>query len=94
MTRERIGIVTRSPAENDHLPIYEDLVRERGDVVAAAQIAAAHTQNQATELLGPEELLAAAEPNRWDGPSGHQHQHQHQKPTGHQHQNQLPSAFG
>lgn len=47
--------MTRSPAENDHLPIYEDLVRERGDVVAEAQIAAAHTQNQATELLGPEQ---------------------------------------
>ncbi|AZQ37411.1 hypothetical protein EJ357_31435 [Streptomyces cyaneochromogenes] len=59
--------MTRSPAENDHLPIYEDLVRERGDVVAEAQIAAAHTQNQATALLGD------AEPNpRWDAPTGHQ----------------------
>lgn len=60
--------MTRSPAENDHLPIYEDLVRERGDVVAEAQIAAAHTQNQATALLGD------AEPNHHrDGPTtGHQ----------------------
>ncbi len=58
--------MTRSPAENDHLPIYEDLVRERGDVVAEAQIAAAHTQHQATELLGD------AEPRPWDAPTGQQ----------------------
>lgn len=43
--------MTRTPAENDHLPIYEDLVRERGDVVTEAQIAAAHTQHQAAALL-------------------------------------------
>lgn len=43
--------MTRIPTEDDHLPIYEDLVRERGDAVAEAQIAAAHTENQATELL-------------------------------------------
>lgn len=79
MTHERIGIVTRSPAEYPHPPIYEDLIRERGDVVAAAQIAAAHTENQATQLLGP------AEPAHWDEPTGHQQQHQQQ---------QLPSAFG
>ncbi|MFJ8364071.1 hypothetical protein [Streptomyces sp. NPDC093984] len=35
----------------DHLPIYEDLVRERGDAVAEAQLAAEHTQHQAAELL-------------------------------------------
>ncbi|MFC4470151.1 hypothetical protein ACFPH6_37600 [Streptomyces xiangluensis] len=34
------------------MPIYEDLVRERGDVVAEAQMAAEHTQHQAAELLG------------------------------------------
>ncbi|MGX1564322.1 hypothetical protein [Streptomyces sp. NPDC055509] len=34
------------------MPIYEDLVQERGDVVAEAQIAAEHTQHQAAELLG------------------------------------------
>lgn len=66
-TSERIGIVTRSPAENVHLPIYEDLVRERGDVVAEAQMAAAHTQDQAADLLG-------GEADTWDGPTGHQPQ--------------------
>ncbi|MFE6621877.1 hypothetical protein ACFZBP_33950 [Streptomyces sp. NPDC008086] len=43
--------MTRTPTENNHLPIYEDLVRERGDAVAEAQQAAAHTQHQAAELL-------------------------------------------
>ncbi len=43
--------MTRTPTENNHLPIYEDLVRERGDAVAEAQLAAAHTQHQAAELL-------------------------------------------
>ncbi len=43
--------MTRTPPKEDHLPIYEDLVRERGDAVAEAQIAAAHTQHQAAELL-------------------------------------------
>lgn len=47
-------MVTRSPAERVHLPIYEDLIRERGDAVAAAQMAAAHTQGQAAALLGSE----------------------------------------
>jgi hypothetical protein len=44
--------VKRSPIENAELPIYDDLVRERGDVVAEAQLAARHTQDQAVELLG------------------------------------------
>ncbi|MGW0817476.1 hypothetical protein ACWD00_30335 [Streptomyces viridiviolaceus] len=44
--------MTRTLGESDHVPIYEDLVRERGDVVAEAQVAAEHTQNQAAELLG------------------------------------------
>lgn len=66
-TSEGIGMVSRSPAErNVHLPIYEDLVRERGDVVAEAQMAAAHTQDQAADLLGGEE------PHSWDGPAGQQ----------------------
>ncbi|MEV7386444.1 hypothetical protein [Streptomyces sp. NPDC091215] len=38
--------------EPGRLPIYEDLVRERGDVVAEARLAAAHTQHRAAELLG------------------------------------------
>lgn len=45
----------RTPTGSDHLPIYEDLVRERGDAVTEAQIAAAHTQHQASELLTPGE---------------------------------------
>jgi hypothetical protein len=44
--------VTRSAGEGDPVPIYADLVRERGDVVAEAQQAAARTQQQAAELLG------------------------------------------
>jgi hypothetical protein len=39
------------PTENDHLPIYEDLVRERGDAIAEARTAAERTQHQAAELL-------------------------------------------
>lgn len=56
--------MTRSTTGNDHPPIYEDLVRERGDVVAEAQMAAAHTQNQAAELL------SGGESHSWDGPTG------------------------
>ncbi|MEV5439368.1 hypothetical protein AB0K80_25650 [Streptomyces sp. NPDC052682] len=37
---------------NDNPPIYEDLIRELGDAVAEAQMAAEHTQHQAQELLG------------------------------------------
>jgi hypothetical protein len=43
--------MTHSSPENDRLPIYEDLIRERGDVVAEAQLAAEHTHHQAAELL-------------------------------------------
>jgi hypothetical protein len=59
--------VTRSPAENDHLPIYEDLVRERGDVVAEAQLAAAHTQHRAAELLPDENA------DHWNQRQGQHH---------------------
>jgi hypothetical protein len=52
--------VTRSPTENVELPIYEDLVRERGDAVAEAQLAAEHTQHQAVELLGRQGAAASA----------------------------------
>ncbi|MFD7323659.1 hypothetical protein ACFV9D_21600 [Streptomyces sp. NPDC059875] len=52
--------MTRTFHENDHLPIYADLVRECGDVVAEAQLAAAHVQHQAAALLtGPDEALQA-----------------------------------
>ncbi|MFC8432383.1 hypothetical protein [Streptomyces sp. NPDC057253] len=37
-------------------PIYEDLVRERGDVVADAQAAAEQAQYQAAQLLGSHPL--------------------------------------
>ena len=52
--------MTRTPTENDHLPIYEDLVRERGDAVAAAQLAARHTQHQAAALLTRQEAAQPA----------------------------------
>ncbi|MFE2263214.1 hypothetical protein [Streptomyces griseosporeus] len=41
--------MTYSSAQN--APIYEDLIRERGDVVAEAQRAAEHTHHQAAQLL-------------------------------------------
>lgn len=63
--------MTRTPTENDHLPIYEDLVRERGDAVTEAQIAAAHTQHQAAELLSD------GGPGGWDGRPGHAGQARH-----------------
>ncbi|PZT71286.1 hypothetical protein DN402_04480 [Streptomyces sp. SW4] len=44
--------MTRTSTGHDLQPIYEDLVRELGDAVAEAQSAAAHTEQQATELLG------------------------------------------
>ncbi|MGJ5754366.1 hypothetical protein [Streptomyces puniciscabiei] len=43
--------MTHSSTGKDHTPIYEDLIRERGDVVAEAQLAARHTQHQAAALL-------------------------------------------
>ena len=48
----KASTVTGSPSQGDHPPIYEDLVRERGDVVADAQSAAEHAQHQAAQLLG------------------------------------------
>ncbi|GED89614.1 hypothetical protein [Streptomyces sp. 6-11-2] len=44
--------MTPSPTEQIQLLIYDDLIRERGDVVAEAQLAAEHTQHQAMEVLG------------------------------------------
>ncbi len=60
--------MTRIPSGNDHPPIYEELVRERGDAVTEAQRAAAHTQHQAAELL------SGGEANNWDQPTGHDRQ--------------------
>lgn len=60
--------VTRTSTENDHLPIYEDLVRECGDVVTEARLAADHVQHQAAELLtGPD---AAQQAHRRDDGTG------------------------
>ncbi|MEV0633992.1 hypothetical protein AB0I77_03255 [Streptomyces sp. NPDC050619] len=53
-----------SSTENVQLPIYEDLVREHGDAVAEAQLAAERTQHQAAELLGGQD--AAPQPE-WRG---------------------------
>ncbi|WP_199791403.1 hypothetical protein [Streptomyces sp. 142MFCol3.1] len=51
--------MTLSPTENIQLTIYDDLVRERGDVVAEAKRAAEHTQHQAAALLGsPDDAFA------------------------------------
>ncbi|MGC0334111.1 hypothetical protein RKD23_007101 [Streptomyces sp. SAI-170] len=43
--------MTRTITPHD-APIYDDLVRERGDVVAEAQRAADHIEIQAAHLLG------------------------------------------
>ncbi|MFE3032413.1 hypothetical protein ACFXKY_12250 [Streptomyces canus] len=48
--------MTGSSNEGDTPPIYEDLVRERGDVVADAQAAAEQAQYQAAQLLGSHPL--------------------------------------
>lgn len=37
------------PTGNDHLPVYESLLRERGDVVAEARVAAEQMQHQAPQ---------------------------------------------
>ncbi|EFL35473.1 predicted protein [Streptomyces viridochromogenes DSM 40736] len=36
---------------NEELPIYESLVRERGDVVKEARVVSEETQHQATQAL-------------------------------------------
>ncbi|MEU6378938.1 hypothetical protein [Streptomyces sp. NPDC046909] len=43
--------MTSTPSEN-FLPIYENLVRERGDAITEAHLAAEHMHHQAVELLG------------------------------------------
>lgn len=47
-------------------PIYEDLVRELGDVVAEAQRAADHIEHQAADLLAGRRAPRPAHP-REDG---------------------------
>ncbi|WP_338783668.1 hypothetical protein [Streptomyces sp. DG1A-41] len=36
---------------NEELPIYESLIRERGDVVEEARVVAEETQHQVTQAL-------------------------------------------
>ncbi|QDN91283.1 hypothetical protein FNV68_43445 [Streptomyces sp. S1D4-23] len=60
--------MTHSSTENDHPPIYEDLIRERGDVVAEAQRAAEHTNHQAAQLLPGRD--AGQQARHWDGSTG------------------------
>ncbi|MFB7715142.1 hypothetical protein [Streptomyces sp. NPDC056105] len=43
--------MNHSSTGNDHLPVYESLVRERGDVVAEARLVAAEAQYQAAAAL-------------------------------------------
>ncbi|MFJ8085882.1 hypothetical protein ACIQ6Y_35565 [Streptomyces sp. NPDC096205] len=51
--------MTRTITRHD-APIYDDLVRERGDVVAEAQRAADHIEIQAAHLLGARPAPRAA----------------------------------
>ncbi|MEU5524463.1 hypothetical protein ACIQCD_21580 [Streptomyces sp. NPDC093250] len=43
--------MTSSPSAGDHLPVYDGLVRERGDIVAEAREVAEHAQYQARQAL-------------------------------------------
>jgi hypothetical protein len=43
--------VAPNSTEDVHLPVYESLVRERGDVVAEARVTAEQTQRQAAQTL-------------------------------------------
>ncbi|GGX22976.1 hypothetical protein GCM10010297_50250 [Streptomyces malachitofuscus] len=43
--------MTSSPSTGDHLPVYDGLVRERGDVVAEAREVAERAQHQARQAL-------------------------------------------
>lgn len=60
--------MTHSSTGNDHPPIYEDLIRERGDVVAEAQRAAEHTHHQAAQLLPGRDVGQQA--RHWGGGTG------------------------
>ncbi|GAA3482242.1 hypothetical protein GCM10018966_067740 [Streptomyces yanii] len=54
--------MTRNPDRDDHLPIYEGLVRECGDVLAEAHRASQQALHQAAALIGPEAVQS--EPQR------------------------------
>ncbi|MFE5027805.1 hypothetical protein ACFRAO_31915 [Streptomyces sp. NPDC056656] len=62
-----------SSTGNDRLPVYESLVRERGDVVAEARLVAQEAQYQAAYALNghggvrpaPDPAGHPAGPNEW-----------------------------
>jgi hypothetical protein len=43
--------VKTDSTRNEELPIYESLIRERGDVVEEARVVAEETQHQMTQAL-------------------------------------------
>ncbi|GAA3124424.1 hypothetical protein ACFQ0X_01850 [Streptomyces rectiviolaceus] len=43
--------MTPTSAKNDDLPVYENLVRERGDVLAESRLVAAQTLQQAAQAV-------------------------------------------
>lgn len=43
--------MTPNSTENEHLPVYESVVRERGDAVAEARLVAEETHHQVTQAL-------------------------------------------
>jgi hypothetical protein len=51
--------VTPNSAGNDHLPVYESLLRERGDVVAEARVAAEQMQHQAPQALSSHDWVSS-----------------------------------
>ncbi|MGV9630392.1 hypothetical protein [Streptomyces sp. NPDC003487] len=67
----------------EHPPIYEDLLRERGDVVAEAQKAAEHTRHRAAELLGGQHAAQHHAPEGPHAASQHHAAAQHHAPSQH-----------
>lgn len=61
---------------NDHLPVYESLLRERGDVVAEARVAALQMQHQAPQPPLPhDQVPPGPHPSQYQaGPQQPQHQ--------------------
>ncbi|ANS66263.1 hypothetical protein SLINC_4039 [Streptomyces lincolnensis] len=43
--------MTPQPSGSDHLPVYESLVRERGDAVAEARVVSEQAQHEASQAL-------------------------------------------
>ncbi|WP_108009503.1 hypothetical protein [Streptomyces sp. VMFN-G11Ma] len=74
--------MTPESSGHEHLPVYESLLRERGDVVAEARVAAEHLQHQAPQPPGGHAQVPAPHhhPVHRQGPQHPQHPHhpQHQ----------------